>query len=218
MKRGRTSRRSYGRRTRRRVLKRTGRSGAKTAARKNRRGAGIHYFKRNFNFGDLPGNAVYNPYLAANSFTLGQIPGIGDFTGLFDQYMITYIKLKFYLTTDPGAQTASTAIMPRMYWCKDYDDTTAPTSIDILRERNDVRTAVLRPDRPIVVKLKPSVLQEVYRSAVATTYAPKWKQMIDMTQTDVPHYGLKYAIDNFTNTNYALRVEGTMWFVCKGVR
>nr|AJD07569.1 capsid protein [Sewage-associated circular DNA molecule] len=184
----------------------------------SRFGGGTYNFKRNYNFGDLPGNAAYNPYLAGNSFSFSQLPNATEFGVLFDQYKITSIKLRFYLTVDPAAQTAATAVFPRMWWAQDNDDDSAPASINDLRERSDVTTEILHPDKPVEVFLKPSVLSAVYRSAVSSSYIPKWGQFIDMSAQNVPHYGLKYGIDNLTNTNYTVRVEGTMWFQCRGLR
>lgn len=182
------------------------------------RGRDVHYFRRNFNFGDLPGNAVHAPYLAANTFSFSQLPNVIEFTSLFDRYMITHVQLKFFLTIDPSAQAAASAVYPRMWWVRDYDDSIAPGSLDSLREHAKVSTKILTPNRPVIVNIKPAVLSETYRSALATTYSPKWRTWIDCGATDCPHYGLKYGIDNFTNTNYVLRVEGIMWFACKDTR
>jgi len=185
---------------------------------RNRPGVGTYNFRRNFNFGDLPGNVAYNPYLAANTFTFNQLPNATEFGVLFDQYKITFIKLKFYLSVDPGAQTAATAIYPRMWWAVDNDDSSGPASLNELREHGDVKTEILHPDRPVEVTIKPAVLSNVYRTAITSSYVPQWGQFVDMAAQDVPHYGLKYGIDNFTNTNYTLRVEGQMWFQCRGIR
>lgn len=177
-----------------------------------------HFFKRMVAGSPITGNAAYAPYLAGTSTNLGVLPNVSEFSSLFDQYMITHWQLRFYLSVDPSAQAAASAVYPRLFWCTDNDDAVVPSSLNELRERSKTRTRILTPNRPIVVNVKPSVLNEVYRGLATISFSPKWRQWIDMSNTDVPHYGLKWAIDNFTNTNYSLNIEQTMWFRCKNVR
>lgn len=178
----------------------------------------LHFFRRNFATGDLVGNATYTPWLQGLSFSLGQMPNVSDFTTLFDRYMITHIRARYYLKIDPSAQTAAAASYPRFYYVKDYDDDTNPTSLDQLREHSKCRTVVMNPNRPVEINFKPAVLSEVYRGIATTSYSPKWKQWIDMAHTDVKHYGIKYGIDDLSNTNYKVTTEFTVWFRCKDVR
>lgn len=177
-----------------------------------------HYFTRSFAQAVLSGNIIHAPWVGSYVFNLAQLPGLTDFTSLFDRYMITHIQLKFYLKQDPGAQAAASSIYPKLYTIKDYDDSNSPSNIDELRQHSKCRISVLHPDRPVVVNVKPSVLAQAYRGPTTVTYSPKWRQWIDMAQTDVPHYGIKLGIDDFTNTNYQMLVEGKMWFCCKDVR
>lgn len=209
----------YRKRTTRRVARRTGRG--RSSVRRANRAHDTYYFKRSFAQiapGAFSGNAAYTPYLNAYSFNLAQLPNVADFTALFDRYMITHIQLRFYLKIDPSAQTASTASYPKLYYVKDYDDASAPGSLDVLREHSRCVQKVLHPNRPVIVNIKPAVLHEVFRTGVLTSYSPKWKQYIDMANTNVEHYGLKWGIDDFTNTNYKLDIEGKMWFQCKDIR
>lgn len=180
-----------------------------------------HYFKRSFAQiapGAFVGNAVYAPYLNSYSFSLGQLPQVSEFTNLFDRYKITHVQLRFFLKIDPSAQTAANASFPKLYFVKDYNDTSTPSNLDELRQHNKCQVRVLNPNRPIIVNIKPAVLSETYRGVATTTYSPKWRQWVDCTHTDVPHYGLKWGIDDFTNTNYKLDIEGKMWFACKDQR
>lgn len=187
------------------------------ASRVNR-GRDVHFFVRQYNHLDLSGGSLLAPYLSASVLQFNNLPGPGDFTTLFDRYMITHWQLKFYLTVEPGAQAAGSAIYPRMWYVKDYDDVSNPSNLDALRQNAKCRTVSLHPSRPVVINIKPAVLAETYKVAGFPTYSPKWKQWIDMENIDVPHYGLKVGIDDFTNTNYRLRVEGRVWFACKDTR
>lgn len=178
----------------------------------------MHYFVRQYNHADISGNSVFTPFLKGYLFQLNALPGITDFTTLFDRYMVTHWQLRFYLTVEPGAQAAASAIYPRMWYVKDYDDASDPSSLDLLRQNGKCKTVSLNPSRPVVINIKPAVLTETFKVAGFPSYSPKWKTWIDMDNVDVPHYGLKIGIDDLSNTNYRVRVEGKAWFACKDTR
>lgn len=181
----------------------------------------VHYFKRHFaqiSPGSFVGSGTYLPYLNAYSFNLAQLPNYTEYTALFDKFMISHIQLRFYLNIDPAAQSAVGASYPKLYYCNDHDDAVAPTTLNDLREHTKCKEAVLYPNKCVKVNIKPAVLAEIYRSAGNVTWTSKWRQFIDCAQPTTPHYGLKWGIDNFTNTNYTLNIEGTMWFACKDAR
>lgn len=178
----------------------------------------VYAFKRRYHDGTIPGNAVYAPYLQGLSTSLNRLPGISDFSNLFDRYMITYIKVYYHLKIDPSAQSGSVATFPKLYYVRDYDDGSAPLSLNEMREHSKCTYRVLNPNKPVVFGFRPSTLTEKYRSPISTTYSPQWNQWIDMAAPDVPHYGWKIGIDDLTNTNYKVDVEVVMWFKCKDTR
>lgn len=175
----------------------------------------MHAFKRNTSLMTLTGTAGYAPYCNSFAFQLANLPNATDFTNLFDQYMLSHVQVKFYLSVDPSAQSAATAYQPRMFFVRDHNDSTAPATLNELRERGDCQTRVLSVARPLVINVKPSVLAETLKTGGTTTYSPRYKTWLPTANTDVPHYGLKWAIDDFTNTNYKLNVEATYWLRCK---
>lgn len=175
-------------------------------------------FTRRMFLGTIVGNAAYNPYLQCTTIQLGQLPGVTDFTNLFDRYMITYVKVRYHLKIDPSAQVASAASFPKLYYLRDYDDSNAPASLDEMRQHSKVTYRVMNPNKPITFGFRPATLAEVYRSPLTTSYSPKWNQWIDMADTTVPHFGWKIGVDDFTNTNYRCEVEAQIWFKCKDIR
>lgn len=190
-------------------------------AAKVNRNRDVHFFKRSYAQiapGSFAGNVAYAPYLNAYSFNLAQLPNYTEFSNLFDRYMLTHVQLRFTLKIDPSAQAAASAVYPKLYYVKDYDDSSSPASLDVLREHSRCVQKVLYPNRPVIVNVKPAILQEIYRSGVATTYSPRWKTWIDCNTMDCPHYGLKWGLDDFTNTNMKIDIEGKMWFACKDAR
>lgn len=178
----------------------------------------LYAFKRRFFSGTIVGNAAFAPYLEGKDLSFGQLPGFNEFGALFDRYMITYAKVYYHLRIDPSAQAAASATFPKLYYIRDYDDASTPTSLNQLREHAKCTYRVMNPNRPVVFGFKPSSLALTYRNAVASTYSPRWNQWIDMATTDVPHYGWKIGIDQLTNTNYSVDVEVVLWFKCKDTR
>lgn len=177
----------------------------------------IHRFRRNYQALTITGNVAYAPYQQSFDTRLSYLPNATEFSNLYDQFKITYVVHRFFLEVDPSAQTAATAIFPKLYYVRDQDSLGLLT-LDEIRERSNCRIKVLTPQRPVIVKYKPNILQEVYRGTVTTTYSPKWNTWIDMSNTDASHYGLIWALDNLTNTNLKVNVQTTVYFACKNTR
>lgn len=178
----------------------------------------IYHFRRFAIASQVSGNAIHIPYLNGISFRLDQVLNNSEFANLFDNYRINAVALRFFLKIDPSAQTAATSNYPRLYYVRDYDDAIAPSTLNELREHGMSRVKVLQPNKPVSIMIKPAIADTVFRTGVTTSTVPKWKQWCDMAHTNIEHYGLKYGIDDFTNTNYKLDVEVVYYFSCKGLR
>lgn len=214
----RTFRRKTGRKTRR-IFRRTLSAVTGTMDRRKLRTPMVHSFKRMARDGiTLAGSAAYNPYTLVFAPNFAQLVNSTDFANLYDQYRINFVVVKFWLKIDPSAQTASGASYPKLYWYRDYDDTTVPTSINEMRENAKCKVVVMNPNRPVTIKFKPNTLQLIYQSSIANQFKPAFGQWLDMATTSTPHYGFKWAIDDFTNTNYTLNAEWTYYFQCRQPR
>lgn len=178
----------------------------------------VHSFKRMASPTQLVGNIAYNPYLGTEGAAFNNLVGSGDFTTLFDQYRITYVILRFYLKIDPSAQAAASASYPKIYYMRDLDDATTPVNLNEIRESQSARVKVLWPNRPVTIRVKVNTLQMLYSSAVVTQYKPVWNQWLDMSTTASTHFGIKYGIDDLTNTNYKVDIERTYYFQCRNSR
>lgn len=163
----------------------------------------------------VSGNVAYTPYNNGFVCSLAQLTNASDFTNLFEQYQITDVQYDFYMEISPDAQGGSTSVWPKLYACTDWDDATPPTLAE-LRERSATVVKVLDPAKPVSIKFKPTVLVTGYKTAVTSGYIPTRNVWIDTVDATVPHYGLKFAIDNLTNINYTVRVEAIVWLKCKG--
>lgn len=178
----------------------------------------VHSFKRNFASFTATGSVAYAPYQSYTNIALNQVVNAAEFSALFDQFRITYCVTKFWLRVDPSAQTASSASYPKLYWTRDYNDQTILSQQE-MRERGDLKIAILKPDRPVLMKFKPNLLtQQTYTGVGTSSYTPVFGRWIDMGSTGAVHYGCKWNIDDLTNTNYKVDIETTVYFQCKNLK
>jgi len=172
-------------------------------------------------------------YGKGEAFTFDSIRAYNEFSALYDRYRITCVQMQITLVTNPsstwstndpltaGAKAQTTNWFPKFWYVKDYDDASAP-SLASMRERSNVKNFVLRPNKTFKLNIRPAILNQTYRTLTSTGYSPHWKQWIDMQQTDVPHYGLKWVLDTQgLDPNdilpFKLRIEYKYFFTCKDV-
>lgn len=177
-----------------------------------------HKFTRMVQY-SLTNQTAANPYFGAATFGLNALPSYTEFTALFDQYRITFIKLYWQLNVAPEAQASNTAFYPRLYSFNDFTDVTVPTTLDEFRERSKSRVRMLNPRKPVITTIKPAVSTELFKTlgGVAVN-APRWKVWLPAESADVQHLGHKYAIENWTNANYSLTLTVKYWFEAKQVK
>lgn len=157
----------------------------------------------------------------SDSFSLSSVTNYSELTTLYDQYRIRSVTMKFHLVTnpdrltipgtDPAANYLAPPNYPKLWYVRDYDDNTAVT-LATMREMGKAKFKIMKPNSIISVKLRPAVLTQLYRTAVSTGYSPQWPKKLDCSQSDIPHYGLKWIIDTdgvslFTNSQYIVRIE-----------
>lgn len=167
----------------------------------------------------------------AEAFTFNQLPNYTEFDTLYDRYMLTTIILKVQMIANPESSyyPASTTLAnamnwyPKFWYYPDYDDNTAPSSLDEVKQHAKAKHFVLQPNKEFTIVIKPAVNIQTYRTSTTTGYSPKWKQWIDIAQVDVPHFGVKYFIDTneidpIDTQRPNIRIERLFYFKCKDVR
>lgn len=156
----------------------------------------------------------------ALTFSLNDVVNVSEFQPLFDRYMLTHVQVRFYLQHVPTTNADNfgnfTSSYPRMYYVKDYDDATPPTTFNELREHQRCKTTLIKPNRMNVINIKPAINIDALRNPSGSLFTrnPKWKQWIDMAAPDASHFGLKLAIENL-GQNQVVRMEYKYWFKCK---
>lgn len=193
------------------------------------RSTNTHSFKRWCNAFDVNSatSVVEKGYTMVFSFN--QLINYAEFDALYDRYKIDYVLVKLQLQNVPdsdwkladGAVSNKLNFYPKIWYIKDYDDSAVDTLAE-MKQRSGVKCRVMRPNTQVVIKLKPAILAQLYATAVSTGYAPKWNQWIDMAQTNVAHYGLKWLLDLNGRADatqvWTVRVEQMFHFTCKDVR
>lgn len=206
------------------------RYGRKRTVNKRKLARQVHYFKRTVNLGSLTASitsaGVPTPISTGLSFNLAQLPGVTDFTSLFDQYKINGIKYSLVPTANSAilsgvSNVASGYGFQRLNSVIDYDDDSQPTGEDQLLQYGSLKTTP--PMRTHVRYFKPKVDTEVFQSGVTTGYAPRGNMWIDVNNSTVKHYGLKlYANAPVGVTNTAASITytayATFYIACKNVR
>lgn len=163
-------------------------------------------------------------------FKLSDLPNLAEFTSLFDSYMITGCLLQIKMINSPDSFLAANSTnntgqqanwYPTIWYVADHDDS-ANLTLAQIKEYDRARHKVLRPNRETNVMLRPTTLQQVYRTSVTTGYAENRKrQWLDIATNDIPHYGFKSVID-FEGLSpaisYTFKINVKYYFRCKNVR
>jgi len=164
------------------------------------------------------------------SFSLDSIYNSTSYQKLFEYYKINkvIVTLRYkadgqvrqdsVVTSSPGTQSVN-EVNPVVYFKVDHNDVTAD-SIDTMKASMRTKEIQFRNNRPkIDIVLKPAILEEAYKSSIASTYVPKWGQWLTTADPTVPHYGIKmYATGPgaaSTSSYGSILVTKTIYFTMK---
>lgn len=154
------------------------------------------------------------------TFSLANVAGSAEITSLFDNYRINKVVYRWVLLRDPVAGPAGNGqkgIYPRITWKHDFNDTATITRTQMYQNAN-MREVFMNENfqRTKWYTLLPAVTQQVYESAVSTSYSPKWRQFLDTNDSTCPHNGIKYNVTDLYD-GVALRLEAKIFLECKGI-
>lgn len=162
----------------------------------------------------------------AMRFQLNDVISPSDFTNLYDRYKITGVKITFIPLVNQGytgistSTNQSSATIPTINYCVDYDDSVVPvTSLDIL-EKMDAK--VRRLDRPFSVYIKNPKVETIVNSdsgAVAGQIGSAG--YYNCAQDTINFRGLKFWIRDMalpaaaSNLNSLIRVQTKYYLAFK---
>lgn len=211
-------RRTYRRRrpTMRRLRRPVYRRRLRTSRRPRLSSLKVHHFRRTFTLTQL-GSSNAGAVLGGYNFTLSQLPNYTEFTNLFDSYRINKILVKFIPSHNSSDVGAGGQYIPNFHTILDYNDSTAPASLNAMYEYQNWRMS-----RGVSAHKRiwtPASLDSVATTAGVASSNPTYKQWISTSSADIPHYGLKYGIEPSVALNDIVwSVYVTMYFSCKSVK
>ena len=144
--------------------------------------------------------------------------GSGELKSLFDNYKINSIAWRWVLVRDSDYTSVNPGSYLRIVQVKDYNDQVVPGTSIQLRQYANSKEIVFKAEQSMTrwFYMKPASLQLFYLTSVTTSTGPVWARYIDTSQDTVPHYGIKYAIENLY-TGATLRLEVKINATFKGV-
>lgn len=147
------------------------------------------------------------------TFKLDQVTNYTEFTALYDQYRINRIVARWVpRTTDSGQGAGERG---NFYSVIDYDDSATINVVEAQESQNVKRTVTTRSH---IRSFVPAVLAPTYRVGVTSAYGPKFKQWVDCAYPDVPHYGIKAAVQNWDNLGITYDLIVTFYMSFRNVR
>ena len=179
----------------------------------------VQYFKRtDYLSGAITASSLADTF-GTYVFSLAQIPDVSDFTNLYDQYQIKMVKWTIIprgnsMDVQTGLTTGQNM---GVFSVLDYDDNTTPTTLDELMQYQNMRMTrstqqhkrVLRP------KLRNAVVGSAGVIANGNNTRHTW---IDCNNTTVPHYGIKYALQQLPNGSQIYDLKVDYYLAFKNVR
>lgn len=170
---------------------------------------------------------------------LNNLPDSSDFTNLFKEYKLNYLKLTFipagnvaqtHVTDRAGTTTTGGNKNVLIRVCLNRTDEVPDASDEIANwsQLQAKKQWVLVQDRPTTITCKLSQLKLVQRADSSTTYTIQKPQYISTDNTDVNHYGLTLRFDSLDGTPIndeedsgdlwpKFRIISKVYFTCKGV-
>jgi len=137
----------------------------------------------------------------AFSFCLNDLDQQSTFASLYDQYRIdkVQVRLRPAIKVVQHVDTNTTAANPYVpgvcISAVDLDDASVG-AMSVLRQYHTAKQHSVTNGGMIVRTFRPRVAEAVWRTIATTAYGPgKAGKWIDVSYTDVPHYGFKFAAD-----------------------
>lgn len=193
----------------------------------------VYYFKRFCELPSIVAVADGADVLDSLTFTLVDLPAPTDFTNLFDWYKINYVVIKFLpyfnMVNTAGSSTVlattSSVHNMRIFTCIDYNDDTAPSSINSIREYKNCKVTKYTSGHTRKFRPRPTVVSDDATPDIQyPTRGNPWIST-DSTGDDCVHYGLKIGIDTsllpaaqIALGDVLLRIECQYYISCKGAK
>lgn len=140
-------------------------------------------------------NAVGQINPATFIVTLADCLGFANYANGFDEYCIKKVVIQT-TAMQTGQSTLPAIANPRgyYYWSKNQFGIT-PASIGAIKQ--DTTSKWITGYRSFTISYRPNVLLELFRTLATSHYTPSWNRWLLCTTTNIPHYGVDFAGENF---------------------
>lgn len=171
----------------------------------------IRFVRRNADYGSIPLSGITGTGISF-TFRLSNVAGNAELISLYDQYKINAVSLTFIprMTQITGTLTAGNVENVRCLTAIDYNDSTAPTSAEYLREYENCEVRSIVEQFTVYVD-KPKIFD------TSSTSRTAW---IGTSSATTLHYGLKFWADStqMTSGNYGYLVEAVYYMSFKAIK
>ncbi|APA62650.1 putative capsid protein [uncultured virus] len=180
----------------------------------------IYYFKRSVELPVFPMQPTSNPNFFAYSFKLDDVPGVTEFTSLFDQFCLTGVSFKIIPAYNISFISGTSVSSPQgeVYTVIDYTDSYVPTSLDDLAQSQTLkRGSSLRINKRY---FRPRILIPLSATTGGTMVGPRSMWLTTGPSSDEKHYGIKGAVtfaDPALVPNCKFRISCTYYLKFKQV-
>lgn len=164
----------------------------------------------------INGTAPGTTQFFASAFSLASVPNSTSYTGLFDQYRINKVEIKFIQSYGNSPTTPGSVSQPVIYIVTDFDDASTPVSITSIIERNNHRILSLSGAQSVHKHtLVPRVSSfDINTAAGSVASSVKARPWLNSSFPTVSHNGVKFAVDNLLS-NASISVYVTYYFECR---
>lgn len=174
----------------------------------------IYTFTRSVGLGVV--TATNGETITAYKFALSDLPSSSDFTSLFDQYRIVQVILEFVPVTQAFGPSTTATDLPSVHTVIDYDDDTAPATINTLRQFSTHQIVANQSYFKRV--LTPRCLNVTYQGVTAAYALAPVGQWNDSNNPGIYYYGVKVGTSPVTTVSGSFilyNIEATYTIQCR---
>lgn len=159
---------------------------------------------------------------AGNNSQIG-VPNYTEFTNLFDEWKIDYIKIKMMYTTNVVNASATNPVfsnlsLPTVQHAVDTDDDVPPTSSNDLLQYQNLRTRMFDTNGPEYVQFKPKAqLATEAGNILATGYASNYGGWLNTASTGTDYMGMKIFAD-LSGNSAATHMGDFVFYITYGLK
>lgn len=185
----------------------------------------VQYFKRSVYLSGNIVTSVTSDTFTNQFFALSSVPNYTEFTNLYDQYKINAVKVTLIprgntaeITASSGASTVFQGQSVGVFSVIDYDDTAVLANINEACQYQNMKMTRATQQHSRYLKPRFNLLSVTNQGTGATGASQNTRGWLDCDYINVPHYGVKWALQQNVNYNLTYDVKIDYYLAFKNVR